>query len=84
MADGEQTRLPSGPASVLDAITERHQQRLSNGELRVRGWAMEIVKLAPKGEASIYPWKKSTETIRQVVEHARNVLKTHQPVASPR
>ena len=46
--------------------------------------AMEIVKLAPKGEASIYPWKESKETIRQVVEHARRFLKAHQPVAATR
>ena len=43
---------------------------------------MEIVTLAPNGEASIYPWKESKETIRKVVEHARTFLKAHEPVAA--
>jgi hypothetical protein len=42
----------------------------------------EIVKLAPNAEASIYPWKESPETIRQVVERARTFLKAHEPVAA--
>ena len=44
--------------------------------------SMEIVKLAPNAEASIYPWKESKATIRQVVEHARKFLKGHAPVAA--
>jgi pimeloyl-ACP methyl ester carboxylesterase len=44
--------------------------------------SMEIVSLAPNAEASIYPWKESKETIRQVVEHARTFLKAHVPVAA--
>ena len=44
--------------------------------------AMEIVKLAPNAEASIYPWKESKDTIRKVVEHARTFLKAHEPVRS--
>jgi hypothetical protein len=44
--------------------------------------SMEIVSLAPNAEASIYPWKESKETIRQVVNHARTFLKAHVPVAA--
>ena len=44
--------------------------------------AMEIVKLAPNAEASIYPWKESKDTIRKVVEHVRSFLKAHEPVRS--
>jgi pimeloyl-ACP methyl ester carboxylesterase len=42
----------------------------------------EIVSLAPKAEASIYPWKESKDTIRKVVDHVRTFLKAHEPVAS--
>ena len=43
--------------------------------------AMETVRLAPKAEASIYPWKESKDTIAQVVRHVRTFLGAHQPVA---
>ena len=42
----------------------------------------EIVELAPKAEASIYPWKESKDTIRKVMDHVRTFLKAHEPVAS--
>jgi pimeloyl-ACP methyl ester carboxylesterase len=42
----------------------------------------EIVSLAPKAEASIYPWKESKDTIRKVVEHVRSFLRAHEPVTS--
>jgi hypothetical protein len=42
----------------------------------------ETVELAPKGEASIYPWKESKDTIRKVMDHVRTFLKAHEPVAS--
>jgi pimeloyl-ACP methyl ester carboxylesterase len=41
--------------------------------------SMEIVELAPRAEASIYPWKDSPDTIRQVVAHVRSFLKAHAP-----
>jgi pimeloyl-ACP methyl ester carboxylesterase len=44
--------------------------------------AMETVRLAPKAEASIYPWKESKETIAQVVSHVRTFLRTHAPVVA--
>jgi len=44
--------------------------------------AMETVSLAPKAEASIYPWKESKDTIAQVVRHVRTFLGAHQPVAA--
>jgi hypothetical protein len=34
----------------------------------------------PFAEVTIYPWKDLPEHIDQVVEHARRVLKAHQPV----
>ena len=44
--------------------------------------AMETVRLAPKSEVSLYPWKDSKETIGQAVRHVRSFLRAHQPVAA--
>jgi pimeloyl-ACP methyl ester carboxylesterase len=42
----------------------------------------EIVSLAPKAEASIFPWKESKDTVRKVVDHVRSFLTAHEPVTS--
>ena len=44
--------------------------------------SMEIVKLAPNAEASIFPWKESQDTIRTVVGHVRSFLKKHAPASA--
>jgi len=44
--------------------------------------AMESVRLAPKSEVSIYPWKENKDQIAQAVRHVRTFLRTHQPVAT--
>jgi hypothetical protein len=44
--------------------------------------AMESVRLAPKAEVSIYPWKDSTEHLQQAVRHVRDFLRTHHPVTA--
>ena len=41
--------------------------------------AMEVARLAPNSEVTIYPWKDSQEHIDEVVEHARRFLKTYAP-----
>lgn len=41
--------------------------------------AMEVAKLAPNAEVTIYPWKDSQAHIDEVVEHARRFLKEHEP-----
>ena len=41
--------------------------------------AMETVRLAPKAEASIYPWKESKAQTAEAVSHVRRFLKAHQP-----
>ncbi len=46
--------------------------------------SMEIVELAPKAEATVYPWKETSELKDQAVEHVRGFLKTHEPVTSSR
>ena len=46
--------------------------------------AMETVHLAPKAEASIYPWKEPKDLIPQAVRHVRDFLRAHQPVAAAR
>jgi hypothetical protein len=46
--------------------------------------AMETVRLAPKAEASLYPWKASTDQIPQAVRQVRDFLRAHQPVTSAR
>jgi hypothetical protein len=44
--------------------------------------AMETVRLSPKSEVSIYPWKDTPEQISQAVRHVRDFLGAHQPVAA--
>jgi pimeloyl-ACP methyl ester carboxylesterase len=46
--------------------------------------AMESVRLAPKSEVSIYPWKDSQEHLREAVRHVREFLQKHRPVAAAR
>ena len=41
--------------------------------------AMETVRLAPKAEASIYPWKDTKEHLQQAVAHVRTFLRAHRP-----
>jgi pimeloyl-ACP methyl ester carboxylesterase len=44
--------------------------------------AMEVVRLAPNSEVSLYPWKDSRDHIQQAVRHVRTFLRAHQPVAA--
>jgi pimeloyl-ACP methyl ester carboxylesterase len=44
--------------------------------------AMETVRLAPKAEVSLYPWKDSTDHLQQAVRHVRNFLRAHHPVTA--
>jgi pimeloyl-ACP methyl ester carboxylesterase len=46
--------------------------------------AMESVRLAPNAEVSIYPWKDSQEHIQEAVQHVREFLRKHRPVAATR
>jgi hypothetical protein len=46
--------------------------------------AMETVRLAPKAEVSIYPWKDPKDLIPQAVRHVRDFLRAHQPAAAAR
>ncbi len=46
--------------------------------------AMEVVRLAPNTEASIYPWKDPKELIPQAVDHVRRFLRSHQPAVVAR
>jgi len=41
--------------------------------------AMEVAKLAPNAEVTIYPWKDSQAHVDEVVEHTRRFLKEHEP-----
>jgi len=45
--------------------------------------AMESVRLAPKSEVSLFPWKDSREHLAQAVRHIRTFLRAHQPVPAP-
>jgi hypothetical protein len=45
---------------------------------------MEVVRLAPKAEVSIYPWKEPKDRIPQAVRHVRDFLRAHQPVTAAR
>jgi len=42
--------------------------------------AMETVRLAPKSEVSLYPWKEPKELIPVVVRQVRSFLRAHRPV----
>jgi hypothetical protein len=42
------------------------------------------VRLAPKAEVSIYPWKEPKDLIPQAVQHMREFLRKHRPVAATR
>ncbi len=42
--------------------------------------AMETVRLAPKSEVSLYPWKEPKEMIPVVVRQVRSFLRAHRPV----
>src|SRR5437879_4615391 len=44
--------------------------------------AMETVRLAPKAEVSLYPWKDSTDHMQQAVRHVRDFLRVHHPVTA--
>jgi pimeloyl-ACP methyl ester carboxylesterase len=46
--------------------------------------AMESVRLAPKAEVSIYPWKEPRNLIPQAVQHVREFLRKHRPVTAAR
>ena len=46
--------------------------------------AMESVRLAPKAEVSIYPWKEPKDLIPQAVRHVRDFLRAHHPVTAAR
>jgi hypothetical protein len=41
--------------------------------------AMETVRLAPKSEVSLYPWKEPPEMIRVVLRQVRTFLRAHLP-----
>ena len=46
--------------------------------------AMEVVRLAPKAEVTMYPWKEPKDLIPQAVHHVRDFLRAHQPVPAAR
>ena len=43
--------------------------------------AMETVRLAPKSEVSLFPWKEPPEMIRVVVRQVRTFLRAHLPAS---
>jgi hypothetical protein len=43
---------------------------------------METVRLAPKAEVSLDPWKDSKDHIQQAARHVRSFLRAHQPMAA--
>jgi pimeloyl-ACP methyl ester carboxylesterase len=44
--------------------------------------AMETVRLAPKAEVSLYPWKDTPDKIPLAVRHVRDFLRAHHPVTA--
>jgi hypothetical protein len=45
---------------------------------------MEVVRLAPKADVSIYPWKEPKDLIPQAVSQVREFLQAHRPVTAAR
>ena len=43
--------------------------------------AMEVVRLAPNAQVSLYPWKDTPDKIPLAVRHIRVFLRAHRPVA---
>jgi len=48
------------------------------------GVCVDVLELAPKAEATIYPWKETPETKAEAVEQVRGFLRAHQPVSAGR
>ena len=46
--------------------------------------AMDVFKLAPNADVSMYPWREPKDLIPQAVEQVRDFLKRHVPVAAGR
>jgi pimeloyl-ACP methyl ester carboxylesterase len=46
--------------------------------------AMEVVRLAPKSEVSLFPWKEPKELIPVAVRQVRSFLRAHRPVTAGR
>jgi pimeloyl-ACP methyl ester carboxylesterase len=46
--------------------------------------SMDVFKLAPNAEVTLYPWKEPRELVAQAVARVREFLKRHQPVAAAR
>ena len=46
--------------------------------------AMEVVRLAPKAEVSIYPWKEPKDLMPHAVRQVRDLLRAHHPVTAAR
>ena len=46
--------------------------------------AIEVTKIAPKVEVTIYPWKDAPERIAEAVAHVRRFLKAHEPAIAAR
>jgi pimeloyl-ACP methyl ester carboxylesterase len=46
--------------------------------------AMEVVRLAPKADVSIYPWKEPKSLIPQALRQVRDFLRAHQPATAAR
>ena len=46
--------------------------------------AMEVVRLAPNAQVSLYPWKDTADKIPLAVRHVRTFLRAYRPVAGVR
>jgi pimeloyl-ACP methyl ester carboxylesterase len=46
--------------------------------------AMEVVRLAPNAQVSLYPWKDTPDKIPLAVRHIRTFLRAYRPVAEAR
>ena len=44
--------------------------------------AMEVVRLAPNAQVSLYPWKDTVDKIPLAVRHIRTFLRAHRPAAA--
>jgi pimeloyl-ACP methyl ester carboxylesterase len=66
----DSVRALQRPILVLPDDTAAHAYQVS----------MDIAALAPKAEASVYPWTAPPELKTQTIERVRAFLKTHRPV----
>ena len=92
MIDAYLTNMYRSPADFVFSVTRAFVRSCQTpmlvmpDDIPAHPWAisMEIFKLAPNAEVTMYPWKEPKERIPAAVARVRRFLKEHEPVLSGR